>query len=715
MSGPINSTADESNPFWRRWIAGTTTADEESTHNSNDLASEHQDNGWLSRYTPSWFFTNESLEINESTSYHQLTKKQIKILENESEQSILKGHDTWCWFSETLNHKELGSSGVLSVYNTGSGSCPLLLSKFPLLPPHKSVKINVKNSLLIPDVSPVAYMHELPLKTKLAHAIKNHYNYPGEKHLYLKEHPNQSFEEDVIIVISLHGSLPDKYERRSTGKLPTALELNETMLKTLQNFEPQKVFTFSIECPLDVKPTSKSLEESVSLLKNWLHLFQDATRIFVIGTYHTVPLAVLLTDVILSEFKVTQLKSIGILGIESCIQGYQFWNHSAETTPQTMENPTFQLNKEKALFEGSSKLQQEVLTAFRNYRFADGPERKQFVRVLDKLLFLYPNLRLSLVGKLYDNFLTVSQKLALDYYHPSIQRRIWCDGNHMNLDYINLAKTIPKETVDNIGRIFSVCVPTERAFEIEIMNDILLAINLGHKQFVPFLNEMSPFFISRSFNSSTCPALLKKQIQAELKTWLQEKDTQWKELDSNNEKFLPKEIATYFDAYEYLNYKSHKSPDEIELSTSIFSDTSVFEGFIYDNTLAANLQAAAHLMTSNCGDDKVLNSVNEYNLVWKFHEAMGSFLKVTNLPTLPKNLAITTHIEIADSQSRLTPSPKAYFSKTNRESAERIDLLWKTYQTWDPSTTGLRKLHEIFSVLRLYDSGKQLQHDVSIG
>lgn len=715
MSEPINSTGEDNNPFWRRWIPGTNASEENSQDTPTNSSSEHQDEGWLKRYIPAWFSNQESLEISDSTSYYQLTKKQIKILENEAGQGILKGHDTCCWFNETLNNKLLDSDGVLSVYNTGSATCPLPLSKYPLLPQRKSTIINAKNSTIIPGVSPTEYMHELPLKTKLAHAIKNHYNFISEKHLYLKQHSTLNFNEDTIIVISLHGSLPEKYERVSTGKLPTALELNDQMLKKLLNFDPHRALTFSFECPLDVKPTPMVLQETISLLKNWMHLFQDATRIFVIGTYHSVPLSILLTDAILDNFTITKLKSIGILGFESCLQGYQFWNHTAEITPQSMENPTFQVNKEKALFEGSSKLQQEVLSTYRNYRNPDGPERKELMNVLDKLLFHHPNLRISLVGKLYDNFLTVSQKLAMDYIHPMIQRRLWCDGNNMNLNYINVAKAIPDETMINLEQSFKIPIPEEREFEVSIMNNMLLAINLGHRQFIPFLNELSPFYISRSFNSSTCPALLKKQLQTESKAWQQEKDASFKEMVTDSEKILPKDITTYRVAFDYLHYKSHRSPDDIELKTSIFNDISILEGFIYDNIFTANLQAPVHLMMHHSSDNsKVLNSVNEYNLVWNFHEVMSSFIRIRNFPTLPGPPVITACMETPNSQSQRIEITKAIFDNTNLESCKRMEQLWRTYQTWNPNTTGLKKLHNILSVLRLYDSGEQLQKDVSI-
>lgn len=717
MSDQTGSTGTEGQSFWQRWISGPPeTQARQSSSDSSSL--EQHDEGFLKRYMPAWFFAQENIQITDKTSYHQLTKKQVKILENEAEQSILKGHDTWCWFNQTMNSKNLDMDGVLSVFNTGSATCPLPLVKYPLLLPSSSKKVMLKNSMIIPGVAPTEYLHELPLKTKLANAVKNHYNFPCEKHMYLKQHLQNSFEDaNNIIVISLHGSLPDKYEKATVGHLPSSLHLNSEMLKALLPLEPQRVSTFSIECPLDVKHTSIVLNEVVSLLRNWNHIFCDCTRIFIIGTYHSVPLSFFLAQSILNDFGLTKLKSIGILGIDSCLQGYQFWDHSAEITPQSMENPSFQQAKEKGLFDGSSKLQQEVLSSIRNYRDPGSDESKEVLRVLDELLFHHPHIRVTLLGKLYHNFLTISQSLAIDYIHPLIQRRLWCDGNNMNLGYRSLKEVLPNKTIDKLNQEFKVPIPKEREFEVTLINNLLLALNLGHTEFIPLMKELGPFFISRSFNEFTCPGPLKKQLQGELKSWLQERDSKWKDLlpsNSNEDELLPQDINTYSEAFDYIYYRSQRFPDQISLKTSIYDDTSIYEGFVYDTLLTANIQAPKHLVIHHAGNGKVFNRINEYNVVWNFHEAMGAFLQIRNLPSNIADPSITAMIAADNMKNHWFSPAKASFPKSQTEAYNRLNEIWQTYQTWNPSTTGLRQLKKVFSVLQLYDSGQQLQKEVSI-
>lgn len=336
------------------------------------------------------------------------------------------------------------------------------------------------------------------------------------------------------------------------------------------------------------------------------------------------------------------------------------------------------------------------------------------MKTLDLLLFDYPHLRFSLVGKLYDNFLTISQKLALDYVHPYIQRRIWCDGNNMNLNHSELVNRLPDDSTLSSDQRYEIQIPKERQFEISIINAFLLAINLGHKSYIPLIKKLSPFFISRSFNEWTYPGPLKKQFQTDLKNWLQEKDAKWKDVKLQEGKNPLQDFTKPSELFEYLYYKAHKNPNEVILKTSIYDDTEIFQSVIDDVVHTQNLQAPKHLSIYRPEGNRVYNSINEYDLVWNLHEAIGTFMHLTNLPSTPaKNITTSISLE-QDSQPKKEVKILPVFRRNTSEASKELQEMWYTYQNWKPNTTGLRQLQNIFSVLRLYDSSKQLENDVFV-
>lgn len=700
----------EGSSFWTRWFPIHNIAFKPSNRESDASENDDQESNFARRFLPSWILPVENVKIDDSTVYHQLTKKQKALLESEARQGISKKYDTWCWFKDFTTDDVIDSNGELSVYNTGCANCPLPLNEHPLFNSSSKKVFILRNSLLLPGISPSKYYHELPLRTKLANAVRAHYNYDSERHLYLKKHPPMDFSNENIAILSLHGSLPEKYEKLTIDKLPHSIDVSEHLLKLINQHNPRKILTFSLECPLDLKPIEQCLEECTQLLKNWANILQSTDRIFVAGTYHSVPLAIFVVDYLLSELRPPNVKSVGILGIESCLQGFQFWSHNTEITSQNMENPNFQIGREKSLYEGCSKLQQANLSKIKNYRETNSSESKALLRVLDHLVYTYPYLRISLIGKLHDNFMTVTQKLAIDYIHPCIQKKIWCDGSKMGLSLPSLAKLSADKNLDSLKFEQVIRLPEEREFEVSLIKYLIMAINLGHTWFIPLLKDLSPFFISRSFSEWTLPRPLRKQVMAEQKARIQEQDTKWKDVTIESGGNPPEKIDSCSKMIEYLDYRSLKSPEELEIKNKIYDDCSIYESFILDTCLTTNLQSPKRLYLHRSDGDKILNSVNEYDLVWNLHDAMTRLMKIKNLPLLPPNESVFNISSRDETNEFSLEHPMLYHVLTDPSSS--LHEIWSTYQTWKPNTTGLRQLQKIFSVLHLYESGPQLQNDI---
>ena len=675
------------------------------------------------------------VNVDDSTRYSQLDIAQIEFLETEAKTVILQHSHSWCWFEDLTNlDKDLQSwterPGVASVYDTGSGRCPLPLPKYPM-DTHPGYHVYIKNSLLLPQESPSEVYHTQPLRTKVATAFKDYYNFPNGKHLYLKESRDNLMDEKKTVIISIVGWLPEKYEKLTLGEQRTAQYFSKKLAESLKHESPSEILSLSFECPLDSKELNDVFEECCLLLRHWEHIFKDAKAIYFIGVYHSVPLIILLAKYILSrheEFKFDKDTNVGMLAIESCFQGYRFWDHSidssqtSETDDVTAENDysKMQKNKEKILFQGLHKNEQDVLSKIKNYNDIDSLESKVLQANLDWLLYNWDSFRLSMVGKLYDNFMTVTQKLAIDYFHPKIIRNVWVDGKYFDLDSKQPEELNLPDYIMKTPRFeYDLTIPDRRIFEISLIDNFLLTQNLGRKEFVSILKLISPFFISRSYNPNTVTASLKKQRTAITKLWFQQMEAKWNTIEptfegdfSFNE--LPESISTVHNFLEYTQYLTIKSPELFQTYSEIYDDDIIFKNFIENTLLTKKPLTKKHLviLRDNLNPTSILNTVNQYDLVWKFHESLCNFIKIKNIPIqdYPKCLHFT--IALDSIVWRTIYNDPNRFQRNVKEAKNRLRQLFDAYQTWDPPTKGLVHLKNVLSVLSSYDDIRLLIEDI---
>lgn len=833
-----------------------TTVNNESI---NDSPGKENKETWYQRLYHSifWYSNRQRMypfKIDENTRYSQLDLEQINYLENEAISMINNYSNSWCWFEDLSdidytndtstshnNHESNNKqrSGVVSVFGTKCGKCPLPLNKSPI-DICSGYQVYIKNSILLPSLTPRDYLHTLPLRTKIANAVKEYYNYPNERHLYLKRNPlnnpqhnqdsssNNRTENEKVhkrhIIFTVVGWLPNKYEKLSIGEQRTAQylsrkvaqsirERNESLKRSYTNGkdenkyieeEDHEILSLSFECPLHTKDMNTVFEECLSLLQHWEDIFFNVDSIYFIGVYHSVPLLIELCYTILSQNEKYGINlnttKLGMLTFNSCLEGYRFWNHSVDRStykeedvlnendnniinsgksnssestknssdkrgPQNnnnKKNGTSQQNqidqeylkleqsKEKQLFYGLNNSEIALLSKIKKYYDLDSIESKHIQKRLDWLLYNCDTFRLNLVATLYDNFMTITQKLAIDYRHSKIIRNIWCDGKYLDIDLQRPENfDIPSFEIKTPDIEFNLSTPVERKFEIILLNNLLLTQNLGYDEFVTILKLISPHFISRSFNDNTIPSTIKKQRNNQTKQWLQEQEQKWNVTSINNpntndtsnevasDNILPKDVSNVHDFLKYIYYQNIKTPELVQIYGQIYDDDSIYRNFIEITNLTRNPTHKRHLKiirpnnrNNNMNLDSsielhnsILDTQNQYDLVWKFHEALCNFIKLKNLPIQDPITELRISIKLATQTENDTniiitipgsdnDSTEGDFKRNYDESKRRVTQIWESYQTWDPKTRGLVNLRKILSVLATFPSIEDLFEDI---
>lgn len=667
----------------------------------------------------------DALVIEPGMHYSQLNEVQLRRLKEDSLQKVVRRGDSWCWFEDftTINEDSKSwreRSGLMSVHGSSSEHCPFPLDHYPITTT-VGYEICLKDSLIIPSQSPLDILHTQSLKSKVAAVVKSYYNFPSERHLYLKENTDGLLRSKRVLIISVVGSLPEKYEKFSLGEQRSAYYLARKVAQSIEHEVPLNVSSLSFDCPLDRKEFGTVLKETIALLDNWKHLFKDVSSIFFVGVYHSVPLVICLAQYILQHHESLEFAPsipVGLLAIECVLQGYRFWDHSTDAINSDERSyQKIQQAREKQLFQGVGKDEREILLNHRQYRKLDSEESKLVQRNLDWLLYHWDSFRLNFCGKLYDNFMTASQKLAIDYVHPKISRNLWCDGRYLGHD-MKYPDKFGVSDVDIKTPKFecAVKVPEKRAFEITLLNNILLALNLGHTEFVPIMKLVSPFFISRSFNENTMSPSLKKQTLGEMKTWLQEMDIKWRTNDSTEESHneLPKSVDSVHKFLEFAIYHNTRNPELLKVHSDLYDDDAVYKAFI-ENTIKTRsplMKKHLRLLNDHSAPQSILNTVNQYDLVWKFHEFISDYAKLRNLPQQGSLQDLDFGISLGYSHWQQSYADPTMFQRNNQEALCRLKQIWESYQDWDPPTRGLKQLKNILSVLSLYSEFSHLLQDI---
>ncbi|QLQ78030.1 hypothetical protein HG537_0A02770 [Torulaspora globosa] len=696
--------------------------------NTQDAKNESQNEGWyanlMSKVSSIGLGNHEeALIIEAGIHYSQLNEIQLRRVKEDSLQKVARRVNSRCWFEDLTrindSSKSWQRSGLISVQGTSSERCPFPLEHYPGTIA-TGYEVYLQDSLIMPSQSPLNILHTQSLKSKVAAAVKSYYNFPSENHLYLKQNTDGLLRSKKVVIISVVGNLPEKYEKFSLGEQRSAYYLARKLAQSVEHEVPSTISSLSFECPLDSKEFNTVLKETIDLLDNWKDIFKDVSSIFFIGVYHSVPLVISLAQYILKNHDLLGFAAsipVGLLAIESILQGYRFWDHSTDAINSDERSyQKIQQAREKQLFQGVGKDEREILLKHRNYRKLNSEESKLVQKNLDWLLYNWNSFRLNFFGTIFDNFMTASQKLAIDYVHPKILRNLWCDGRHLGNDLKHPDKLgIPDVDIKTPKFECAIKIPENRAFEITLLNSLLLALNLGYTQFVPIMKLLSPFFISRSFNENTISPSLRKQKLGEMKSWLQEMDTKWRPDTEQLHDELPKSVSTVHKFIEFALYHNTRNPEVLKVHSEIYDDDTVYSSFI-ENTLKTRsplIKKHLRLLNDHSAPQSILNAVNQFDLVWKFHEFISDYAKLRNLPHQDHPQPLNFNVSLGYSLWQQSYADATTFQGNNQEAICRLKQIWESYQDWDPPTRGLKQLKNILSVLSLYSEFSHLLQDIT--
>nr|CAI6752469.1 CMF_HP1_G0046270.mRNA.1.CDS.1 [Saccharomyces cerevisiae] len=111
--------------------------------------------------------------------------------------------------------------------------------------------------------------------------------------------------------------------------------------------------------------------------------------------------------------------------------------------------------------------------------------------------------------------------------------------------------------------------------------------NLGYKQFIPIINLLSPFFISRSFNDYTLPPNIRKQYQNNNKIWLQEMDSKWK-MNGHQLQYDQREVKVSVHHRNHCTQNISTVKDFLQIYSDIYDDDKVYKCFLYNTIFTKN-------------------------------------------------------------------------------------------------------------------------------
>ncbi|KAL6948825.1 hypothetical protein ACO0QE_001299 [Hanseniaspora vineae] len=607
----------------------------------------------------------------------------------------------------------------------------------------------VNNSLLLPGATISEMYHQKSLWSQIAMGVKDHYNLEPQRHLYLK---NRTSSDSVyfaksgnnsakslskkIRIVSITCSLPEAYMLKTVASVPSSYELSANLKKTLLENNPHcDIQTLSIS--LVLQPVKNLLEVIQTIVARQNKFFKDVDALFFVGYYHTVPLVIQTVETLIKKSIANQYNTeysfknchIGLWGIESCLSSQTFFEHSSD------------VESNKKLYANCTKQEQEILKNI--HKFASSASVQSSIKWICK----NTNVKITLTAKLYDNFMTLSQKLGVAYKHPNIMRNVWVDCNSFELCEPYISKSVEnKELKISNTHCCKLLVPKERSFEISLINNLILAINLGHHEQASFLlQKLAPFFISRSFNENTYPNVLKKKIDRDTKEWLSkiEKDhPSWKNIvptaDSLND---IKECAcnSFSDFIEFLKYKSFAK--QLVLKRAIQNDEKIYKAFIQNTLFTSSLVDSQKMGLFEKHElENIFDQHSQYEVVWSLHEFLSEFITFKTLPSdqgekLYTNLCLSssflsskeglgssknsTNDEVETQSSTLSlheheSSKHTEYIRTTAESLLRVKNLYNQYWNWQPPVKGLKTLKRIFSVIEMYSTSEDFIRDISV-
>lgn len=387
VSGGVSAVAAAQQVPWTQYLNvlqyippqpfnfGTTKPlDEQRPRSQSEASSQGHLQGWFGWMN--WGAHRDDELVHDLQSTAEI-RRNIK----EAKKAVQSQDAVWAWYHHS---GVVETQGEVSVLGTKTETAPVEMKKYPT----NSIPTAVNNNAakVVPDL--VECFREITLKTKLRTSVQLYYNYPTERHLYLKRH----IESPVIqkcVVISLVGQCKVKhncYAKQLSHSMSACLE---QWIKDNAPTYDHSIETISLEAS---KITTQSLENMVKLLINWRDNLKNADCIIVTGFKNSFPLATQLLYTLITRGLVNDTQKFGLVSIDGTIPGAY------------LEEP------EVSTISYAAK---EFDTAFVNLVYSH-------------------NVKVTIIGTAMNN---VAASLALHLEHPNIFRTIHFPSTSYNNEF----------------------------------------------------------------------------------------------------------------------------------------------------------------------------------------------------------------------------------------------------------------------------------------
>lgn len=257
----------------------------------------------------SWMNWNARKDTDDELIHDLQSSTEIKRNVKEAKKATQNADAVWAWY----HLSGTGAAGEASVLGTKTETSPVEMKKYPSSVPMATS--DPQPICIVPDFKD-SY-REITLKTKIRIAAQLYYNYPTEKHLYLK----RSIQSPVIkrtVIVSIVTQAKLKYNVAAKQLSDLTSESLKTWFKDNELCYSHHIETISIEA---AKIVDGSLESLFKLLINWRENLMAADCVIFVGYKHSIPLAAQLLQTIISRALVDETQKFGLISIDGTIPG----------------------------------------------------------------------------------------------------------------------------------------------------------------------------------------------------------------------------------------------------------------------------------------------------------------------------------------------------------------------------------------------------------
>lgn len=278
--------------------------DSQSEHSSTLMSSTPTDNGWFG-----WIWPRQKTS-EENLSHDLISSIELKKHVKEAKKAIQSPDSVWGWYQNHFNNRK---DGQLSVLYTKTETNPVELSKYP--GQYQEAKFN--EGSIVPSFKEC--FRQITTKTKVRIATELYYNYPTEKHLYIKKNVHKPLIRYILGVSVIGGA------KGSKANVVNSKSLSSIAVQSLKNWYADKEtnYDYQIESvSLEAtKLTENTTEDLFKLLINWREHFKKIDHVFVVGYSSSVPLAAKLLEILISRNLFDNVRKLGLLSIDGIIPG----------------------------------------------------------------------------------------------------------------------------------------------------------------------------------------------------------------------------------------------------------------------------------------------------------------------------------------------------------------------------------------------------------